>query len=133
MANEFQDRRRAPRLAVEGRAAGQIRPIIKVALVNLSTTGALIEHSLLLRPGILCELFIVAEHSELRLKARAVRSVVQRLVSTETGATDFIYHTGVEFLDLRPEDQEQLAALLQAWQAGGGTAPFGWRVFCLLL
>lgn len=133
MVQEFRERRRAPRVAIVGRVNSKIRPTIEASLVNLSTTGALIEHATLIRPTSRCELLIRTEPGELHLKAKAIRSVVHRSVRTETGATEFIYHTGVEFLDLRPEDQEQLATLLQAFQASGGAAPSGWKVFCLLV
>lgn len=134
-SEEERERRLAPRVTVGGRVLSTLWPAVEATLLNLSSTGACLEHQPLtfLRPGSLCELLIRAEPQELRLRARAVWSMVSRQVKQPEGTTELLYRTGLEFLDLTMEQQEQLAALLRASQGGGGSVPPVGKVFLSFL
>lgn len=122
---KFKERRRAPRVAVRGRAECMLSPQIEATLLDLSLTGAGVEHSSFLRPSSRCELAIRGEQWKLRLKAKVIWTVATRSEKWPDGTTKVIYRTGMEFLDLTPKQQEQLTALVQALQTGGGASPPG--------
>ena len=116
------ERRRAPRVVmpqptpVRARARGTL----EVRLLDLSLSGARIEHLGLLRPGASCELEFPAALSPLILSGRVVRSAV---VGDEQGpASDrqLRYETGLAFVDVTPDQQAVLTRILE-WIALGGT------------
>ncbi|MFQ5801567.1 MAG: PilZ domain-containing protein [Candidatus Methylomirabilales bacterium] len=92
-------KRRYNRYEVEGQVAGHIGHIPKVSLINVSTDGALIEHSKIVRPGTLCFLTLLFPGKESTLKCRVVRSALHRSEVLTSGERDVIYRSGVEFLD----------------------------------
>lgn len=92
---EFRDGRRAPRVVVRGQAESRIRPTVEVTLIDLSLTGAGVEHQTLLRPGARCELAVGTDRRELRPQAKVLRSVVHRWAKQKGGQIEFIYRSGV--------------------------------------
>ncbi len=75
-----EDRRRSIRWAAEERTAGRITAIYEAVLINISVSGALIEHSDLVRLGTLSVLSFVVRGQEVSLRCRVVRSAVHRAV-----------------------------------------------------
>ncbi|MFQ5882435.1 MAG: PilZ domain-containing protein [Candidatus Methylomirabilales bacterium] len=114
MKEECKERRRSPRVVVRGQVESKLRPEIVTTFIDLSLTGALIEHPSLIRTGDLYELLITTAGRELCLKARAVRTAVHHSGKSKTGELELIYHTGLEFVDVRQEEQEQLAAVIRS-------------------
>jgi hypothetical protein len=117
------DRRRAPRIAlpqpVTVRArVGEAR---EVWLLDLSLTGARIEHRAPLRPGTACALGFPAAFSPLVLDARVVHSVVLGAVPGPGGTRQRHYATGLTFVDVTPEQQAVLNRIVE-WLALGGSA-----------
>ncbi len=102
-----EDRRRSIRCAVEERTAGRITAIYEASLINISVSGALIEHSDLVRPGPLSVLTFVVRGQEVSLRCRVVRSAVLRSEVQADGEHELVYRTGLEFLDT-PEDSLRL-------------------------
>jgi len=98
--------------------------LVPAHLVDLSATGALLEHAESVRPGGFCELVIQDERKEFRLQCRIVRSVVTR-PSQVPDPRKISYHTGVEFSDLTPAQREALEALLSRYGRSSWLKPTG--------
>ena len=110
--NDFMERRKAPRVKLEGQTEGWIQAMFDVTLVDLSTTGALVEHAYPLRPDTIYSLTFSTLHGELTftMKARVVRTFVARSVQPPEGEPELVYRSGLEFVNPTPE---QIAALEQ--------------------
>lgn len=129
MKDDFVEKRRAPRVIVEGRFGSNIRAVIEASLLDLSTTGALIEHIHVLHPGSTYNLTIFARERELVLKCRVVRSFVSHSKKTETGETVLIYKSGLEFIEPKKEDVEWISQLVKSLSSGGGVSIGKLRVY----
>lgn len=106
---EKEDRRRSIRWAVEERTAGRITAIYDASLINISVSGALIEHSDFVRLGTLSVLTFAVRGQEVSLRCRVVRSAVHRTEVRSKGERELIFRTGLDFLDVS-EDSLWLVA-----------------------
>ncbi len=79
---EYKERRRAPRVDVRGRANGSITSVIEASLINLSTVGALLEHTEALIPDHIYQIIIRLGDKKVRVKARAVRCFASHTITT---------------------------------------------------
>jgi hypothetical protein len=93
----------------------------EVWLLDLSLTGARIEHRAPLRPGTSCALGFPAALSPLVLAARVVHSVVLGDAPGPRGTRQRRYATGLTFVDVTPEQQAVLKRIVE-WLALGGSA-----------
>lgn len=76
------DRRRAARVAFRNGhlpPAARVRPGCDVIVVDLSTTGALVEGQWRFRPGSRCELALAFPSGEMLVRAKVARCFVARL------------------------------------------------------
>ena len=94
-----EDKRRSIRCAVEERTAGRITAIYEASLMNISVSGALIEHMHLVRPGTNSFLTLLMLGREVTLNCRVARSLVHRTEVQADGEHELVYQTGLEFLD----------------------------------
>ena len=117
---ELQERRRAPRIAVSGRLGGRARAILDVRIVDLSLTGARIEHLNPLRPGTTCTCELPPAIGSLVLSARVVRSAVIGTEQTPSGKRLLRYESGLTFVNLKEDQQEALARALEKLTPSGG-------------
>jgi len=106
---EKEDRRGNIRCAVEEQTPGRITAIYDAFLINVSMSGALMEHSDLVRLGTLSVLTFSIQGQKVSLKCRVVRSAVHRTEVRTEGERELIFRTGLEFLDA-PEDSLRLIA-----------------------
>lgn len=113
--NDFMERRKAPRVKLEGQTEGFIQAMFDVTLVDLSTTGALVEHAYPLRPDTIYSLTFSILHGDLvfTIKARVVRTFVARSVQPPKGEPELIYRSGLEFVNLTSEQMAALEQLLK--------------------
>ncbi len=117
------ERRRTPRVVLSqavpmwARAGGDR----EIRLLDLSPTGARIEHRSPLRPGTLCALGFPAAATPMVLLARVVRSEDLGEVPTPTGSRQRRYATGISFAKVTPEQQAVLRRIVE-WLALGGSA-----------
>ena len=109
-----EDRRRSIRWAVEERTAGRITAIYDASLINISVSGALIEHSDLVRPGTLSDLTFVVRGQEVSLRCRVVRSAVHRAEVRTEGERELIFRTALEFLDMSEDSLRLIAEYLDS-------------------
>src|SRR5574341_334763 len=68
-------------------------------LVDISRSGALVEHTDRVRPGGVYRLTFSGEKCRVQVLVRVVRSFVSQLVSMATGEGQVVYRSGVEFVD----------------------------------
>lgn len=119
MGDEYPIKRRFPRFAVLGKVGGKIVASYEATLVNLSLGGALVEHSSMVRPGSMSQLFLPHGTGEIQLTCRVVRSHLSRR-ETHGPASMVVYQTGLEFLNPPPDILVALEELMAASRAGGG-------------
>lgn len=72
-----EERRRAPRIILREPVGGTISTSVEATLVNLSPTGALLEHPHAVRIGQPYILVVTLSPQEVRLRCRVVRSGIQ--------------------------------------------------------
>jgi len=68
-------------------------------LVDISRSGALVEHTDRVRPGEVYRLTFPGEIRKVQVLVRAVRSFVSQLVHITHGEGQVVYRSGVEFVD----------------------------------
>lgn len=108
-------RRRVARFRIRG-ISGAITTPQEAEVLDLSVTGALVEHQGMLRVDAICFLDMPTTAEPLTIRCRVVHSRVSRREAE--GA--LYYQTGVEFLDLTPAAEQALEALIRSYGAPGG-------------
>jgi hypothetical protein len=108
-----EERRRHPRIRLEGRAVGRATVLAEFKVVGLEENGATLELPLPLALGSLCDLTLSLGPGSVDLKARVVE--VEQAGEGEGG-----YRVNVDFLAMDPEDQTLLQAFLDR---EGGSSP----------
>lgn len=105
MAREGSERRRQPRFIVgrRARARGRVTSLYEASLLNINTSGALIEHTEVVSPGTISFLELDLQGRKVSLKCRVAWSVVHRVEVHGGGERAAVYHTGLEFL--KPSDE----------------------------
>jgi CheY-like chemotaxis protein len=116
---ESSERRQSPRFPVQEVVRGRMQPLMDFTVVDVSLTGALIEHARALTPGQIVELTVYLNRRELSLRARAARAFASRVLQTDRGRR-IIYRTGLEFLEPTPAQQASIAGFIEGL---GGQAP----------
>ncbi len=127
-----QERRRGLRIKIKASVHSQVLAMLEARLVDLSAGGALLEHVEPVRPGGACELLIEDNPEDMRLRCRIVRSTLTQPAQAEA-SREIRYHTGVEFVDLNPEQRAFLGALIQRYCNGGGGRALAVLAVVLLL
>ena len=84
-----------------------IGPHYEAFLLNISESGAFLEHSHPVRPGSVLLLTVSVPEQEITLKCRVVRSSEYRYELRANGEREHVYRTGLEFLGI-PEDSRVL-------------------------
>jgi hypothetical protein len=113
------ERRRATRILVTGRLGARARATLNVRLVDLSRSGARIEHSGLLRPGATYAFELPPALGSLVLTAKVVHSRVVGTEATLEGEQFLLYQSGLTFVGITAEQQVGLAAALEHLPPGG--------------
>jgi hypothetical protein len=99
------ERRRHPRIRLEGRAIGRATVLAEFRVVGLSETGGTLALPLPLALGSLCDLTLSLGPGAVDLKARVVR-----VESSEEGEPG--YRVDVDFLAMDAADRARLEAFL---------------------
>ena len=114
------ERRKATRILVTGRLGARARATLNVRLVDLSRSGARIEHSGLLRPGATYAFELPPALGSLVLTAKVVHSRVVGTEPTPEGERLLLYQSGLTFVGITAEQQVGLAAVLEHLTPGDG-------------
>jgi PilZ domain-containing protein len=109
----MKERRGAARVVVPGRVGSRVRATLEAHLLDLSITGARIEHHNLLRPGIACVIELPATLGSLSLSVRIVRSIVIGTEEGHAGERLLRYESGLAFVGITGEQQATLARVLE--------------------
>jgi hypothetical protein len=103
------ERRRWPRASLKGEVVGRIYTEHAAPILDLSEGGALVEVPCVLRPRSVYSVRLgIGPGTVLMLKATVVRSYVHRFDSAGEGESQVRYQAALQFVDLRPADQEML-------------------------
>jgi len=103
------ERRRWPRAPLKGEVVGQIYTEHAAPILDLSEGGALVEVPCALRPrSVYSVRLVIGPGTVLMLKANVVRSYVHHFEDAGEGETRVRYQAALQFVDVRPEDQELL-------------------------
>ncbi len=108
---QYNVQRRGSRVRVPRNTTARLQ-IWDVTLVNLSISGALIEHTQRVRVGEPSLLTFNIEGVEARVKVRVVRSFVSHFVPLNREEQQLFYRTGVEFVDIPDETTKRIALYL---------------------
>jgi len=107
----IEERRRTPRIFLQEPVWGTIAASVETILVNVSTTGALLEHVQAVRTGQPYILVVPVSPKEVRLRCRVVRTDIHHTRGRGAGKQVLLYRTGVEFLEAPAESLQ----VLQEW------------------
>jgi CheY-like chemotaxis protein len=115
------ERRQAPRIQMNVGAPAHLA--IDISLIEISETGALVEHSEPVSPGEIYHLNLSLEDREVRVLARTIRGLGSRRVSLGTDGGQSVYRSGMEFVGVEREASRAIARyvdrLLRQDPAGG--------------
>lgn len=104
-------KRKPPRFRISGVAAA-ITTLQEAEILDLSLSGALVEHQGVLQLGSPCFLQLIADGERVIMSCRVVHSRV-----SYSGADGLYYQTGLEFLDLSRGAQQSLGAFIRSYGA----------------
>jgi len=111
-------KRGARRFLVAERLGVRASATLEVRLVDLSATGARIEHDHPLTPGVACTFQFPPTLGSLVLTARVVHSMVFTSEKGEMGDGVARYQSGLFFVDVTADQQAALAAILKRLSPG---------------
>jgi hypothetical protein len=117
---DLRERRGASRIPIAGQIGARARATLDVRLIDLSTTGARIEHGELLRPGSACAFQLPPAIGPLVLTARVVHSAVIGAAPTPDGERQLRYQSGLAFVNVTPEQRAALEEVVKRLTPGGG-------------
>ena len=118
MTSQTPDRRQVARLPVPWQLTEPSRDLGLARLVDLSSTGARIEHADPVYEGLIYDVDLPPALGRGRLTGRVVWTKLHKRVQTFEGDTRVFYQTGLAFVDITPEQREALAAALRILQTG---------------
>lgn len=118
---EYSRQRKLPRIRIAGRPAARVRPTLDARLVDLSLTGARIEHADILRPGFSCTVDLPVAKGFIVLTGRIVWCSIVGSQKGADGERILRYESGLEFARLTPEQQAALSTFLEQLTRGGTT------------
>ena len=102
------ERRRAPRIPLRERSPAQLQ-LRDVNLIDLSLSGALVEHVEPIRPGEIYRLSLTAEEQSVQILARAMRVYASHRVTLAGGERQVVYRTGMEFVGMKKDVADIIA------------------------
>ena len=113
-------RRKSGRIKLPAVLQGSVDLRYEVTVIDLSPTGAMIEHSDRLSPGRTCFLFLPLPNLDLRLRAQLVWSQINKIDKVSQGGGNIRFRSGVHFPHLTEEEAGRLRHYL-ATVSGEGT------------
>jgi DNA-binding response OmpR family regulator len=112
------DRRRAPRARIEEGSPAQLQ-LKDVSLLDISLSGALLEHSEPVNPGEIYRLSFSVAGKEVQVLARAIRAFASHRVTVSGGGRRVMYRTGMEFVGIEKGASELIAAYVESLMKQG--------------
>jgi hypothetical protein len=104
------ERRSVPRVDLPEPVRAKVKSALPARIMDISSQGAQLEVSAMLRPGVCCDLRISLDDGDV-----AVRAVVRRCRAMGYGLDEqdrrvLLYRAGVEFVDVAPEVMARLTS-----------------------
>ena len=120
------ERRRAPRIRFRERSPAQLQ-LRDVSLIDISLSGALVEHVEPIRPGEIYQLSMTLADQKVHILARAMRVFASHRVTIAGGERQVVYRTGMEFVGLKKDAADCIARhvenlLKEQSRSGGDTS-----------
>lgn len=109
---EFEEKRQKIRVKIAGALAGRLHATVESNLLDLSATGARIEHFGLLRKGTTCSFEFPAELGGHVLSARIIRNSLNGKRERVDGVEHVCYESGITFVEVTEGQEAALAKLL---------------------
>jgi DNA-binding response OmpR family regulator len=103
------ERRRAARARLRSHSPAHLH-LMEVTLVDLSLSGALVEHTDPVRPGEIYRLAFGVDGQDVQVLARAVRAFASHRVTVAGGERKVVYRTGMEFVGVERGASELISA-----------------------
>jgi hypothetical protein len=125
---DLRERRGAPRVSVNGHFGAPALATLEVRLVDVSVTGARIEHGELLRPGSRCTFHLPPAVGPVVLSSRIVHSTVVGATPMADGDRQLLYQSGLAFLNITPDQRAALDEVIKRLTPGGGVGD-AWLIF----
>jgi len=96
-----------------------------VKLLDISLSGALVEHMEPVNPGEIYRLCFPVEGQEVQVLARAIRAFASHRVTNATGERRMVYRTGMEFVGVEKGAAELMSAYIDRLlkQGAGDSTP----------
>ncbi len=118
------ERRRAARVRMRLKSPAQLQ-LMEVSLIDISLSGALVEHTDPVRPGEIYRLSFAVDGQRVQVLARAVRAFASHRVTVAGGERKVIYRTGMEFVGVEKGAADLISAYIDRLlkQGGGKLAP----------
>jgi hypothetical protein len=107
-----ENRRRNTRLRMPDGYPAKLQ-LRDVDLIDLSASGALVEHVGPVRPGQLYQLSFALDGQQVNAQARAVRGQANRLAPPENGERRIVYRTALEFVRIDSSGSERITAHIE--------------------
>ncbi|HWU40944.1 MAG TPA: response regulator [Candidatus Acidoferrum sp.] len=114
------ERRRAPRVRMEEGSPAQLQ-LKEVYLLDISLSGALVEHSEPISPGEVYRLTFPVEGKDVQVLARAIREFASHRITMEGGQRRIVYRTGMEFVGLEKGASDLISAYVERLMKQGET------------
>lgn len=116
------ERRRAGRIRMRERSPAQLQ-LRDVNLLDISLSGALVEHTEPVRLGEVYRLSFPVEGHQVQVLARAVRAFASHRVTVAGGERQVVYRTGMEFVGIEKGVAELISAYVdRLLRQGAGRA-----------
>jgi DNA-binding response OmpR family regulator len=103
------ERRRAVRVRLREQAMAQLQ-LRDVNLIDLSLSGALVEHTEPVRPGEIYRLDFAVGDKQIQVLARAIRVFASHRVTVAGGERQVVYRTGMEFVGVKKDAADLISA-----------------------
>jgi hypothetical protein len=84
-----------------------------VSLIDISQSGALVEHLEPIRPGEIYRMAIGVDGQNAQVLARAMRVYASHRVTVADGERQVVYRTGMEFVGLKKDAAELIARYVE--------------------
>lgn len=107
-------------MPITANVGARARATLEVRLVDLSVSGARIEHGELLRPGSACAFQFPPSIGSLVISARVIHSTVVGSMQNADGERQLRYQTGLQFVGVTPEQRSALEGIVERLTPGGG-------------
>jgi DNA-binding response OmpR family regulator len=116
------NRRRAGRVRMRDRSPAQLQ-LREVTLIDISLSGALVEHTEPVRPGEIYRLAFPIEGHQVQVLARAIRAFASHRVTVPGGERQIVYRTGMEFVGVEKGSADLISAYIDRIVQQGAAIP----------